>query len=409
MNRSDIFNEFVKIAQKKGLISEDAPEKIQKKLEKEHRADSLDISAIESLYGVKPNLPKGMEYTKNIIENAHPDSVIVSNTYDKLNGLVENDQERQNIILHIVNKPTNGHSTQAKYAEKELVLSLVRLGNTLDLKNKDELRSLADTCLMQVTAKQEIKKQAYVYIAAAIAAAIGALYVQQHISFTNEGFKVNHEKLIAEIDDLLESNSNWGVGYNYSSEFKSMLQDFKNKLNQFYDLYSKFLPIIKNLEKPRTAQELMDLAQQSETDSVIKAYETFRSNADNMLPYITTIENNFSSGSYKARQTQDKGWMTSLIDKTQVLHQGTGLISDDFDDVVHAITPYKKSISDILDVLKKAQSLQQSAKEQIQQAAEQSNKEFGEYSDNSKKEDSKDDQFDSGIDVLERDISNGIM
>src|SRR6185436_13688028 len=104
MNRSEIFYNFVKIAQDKGMISEDAPEKAKKKLSKDHRADSLDISAIEALYGVKPNTPKDMEYKRNIIEDAHPNSVVVSPAYDKLNGLVENDQERQNIILNILSK-----------------------------------------------------------------------------------------------------------------------------------------------------------------------------------------------------------------------------------------------------------------------------------------------------------------
>src|SRR5574339_473388 len=158
--RSEIFDSFVKIAQEKGMISEDAPEKAQKKLEKDPRADSLDISAIEALYGTKPDRPKDMDYKYNIIEDAHPNSVVISPSYDKLNGLVENDQERQDIILHILEKTPNGHLTQHKYAEKELVLTLVRLGNALDLQKQDELRVLADTCLDQV-AHKDLKKEAW--------------------------------------------------------------------------------------------------------------------------------------------------------------------------------------------------------------------------------------------------------
>lgn len=376
MSKSEIFDNFIKIAQEKGMISEDAPEKAKKILSKTQRADSLDISAIEALYGVKPNTPKDMEYKRNIIEDAHPNSVVVSPAYDKLNGLVENDQERQNIILNIVNKPVNGHLTQHKYAEKELLMSLVRLGNTLDLKKKDELRVLADTCLEQVAKKKVIKKHAFVWIAGGIAAAVGALYAQQHLSFTNEGFQRNQEKLIAEIDDLINSSSEWGIGNNYSAEFKSMVQDFKNRLMSFYGLYQKILPIITDLEKPKTVQELKELALSPETPTIVNAYKTFRANTENMSTYLDTIEKSFSSESFKNRQIKEKGWISSIMDKTQ-LHGDKGLIADDFDDVVRALDPYRKSIKEILDVLKTAESLEKDARTKIETAMNKNQSEYG--------------------------------
>lgn len=376
MNRSEIFDNFIKIAQEKGMISEDAPEKAKKILSKSHRADSLDISAIEALYGVKPNTPKDMEYKKNIIEDAHPNSVVISPAYDKLNGLVENNQERQNIILNILSKTPNGHLTQHKYAEKDFLMSLVRLGNTLDLQKKDKLRVLADTCLEQVAKKKVFKKQAFVWVAAAIAGTVGALYAQQHLGFADEGFQKNYEKLIAEVDDLINSNSEWGVGNQYSTEFKSIVQDFKSRLVEFYSLYQKVLPIIKDLEKPKSVQELKDLALSPDTSTIVNAYKAFRANAENMSTYLDTIEKNFSSESYKNRQIQDKGWISSLVDKTQ-MHGGKGLIADDFDDVVRALDPYKKSVKEILNVLKTAESLEKDARLKIEQAMNKNQAEYG--------------------------------
>lgn len=376
MNRSEIFDNFIKIAQDKGMISEDAPEKAKKKLSKDHRADSLDISAIEALYGVKPNAPKDMEYKRNIIEDAHPNSVVISPAYDKLNGLVENGQERQNIILNILSKNPDGHLTQHKYAEKDLLLSLVRLGNTLDLQKKDKLRALADACLEQVAKKKVFKKQGFVWIAGGIAATIGALYAQQHLSFIDEGFQRNHEKLIAEIDDLINSNSDWGVGNQYSAEFKSTVQDFKSRLMNFYGLYEKILPIIKDLETPKSVQELKDLALSPETATITNAYKVFRANTENMSTYLDTIEKSFSSESYKNRQIADKGWISSIIDKTQ-MHGGKGLIADDFDDVVRALVPYRKSIKDILNVLVTAESLEKDARLKIEQAMYKNQAEYG--------------------------------
>src|SRR5574338_926186 len=115
MSKSEIFDSFVKIAEEQGLTSKDS----KKKLEETGRAGSDDISTIEALYGVKPDTAKGADYKKNIMEVAHPNSVVISPSYDKLNGLVENNIERQNILLHIVNKTPDGISTQRKYAQQQ--------------------------------------------------------------------------------------------------------------------------------------------------------------------------------------------------------------------------------------------------------------------------------------------------
>lgn len=373
MSKSEIFESFIKIAQEKGMISEDAPEKAKKILEKDPRWDSLDLSAIEVLYGVKPNTPKDMEYKKNIIESAHPNAVVISPSYDKLNGLVENNNERQDIMLNIVNRNPDGHGNLHKNAEKDFILSLVRVGNDLDNQNKTKLRILADTCLQQVS----IKKTAVWPVAIGIAVALGALYAQQHMSFTNEGFQKNHEKLMGELNDLINSNSDWGVGSQYTPEFHAMLVEFQGKLTKFYNLYQKTLSIINNFEKPKTARDLIEIAQKPDTSAAGKAYKMLSDYTSQMVPYLKTIKQDFSSEGYKARQTADKGVLTSLVDKMKVFHGGKGLVADDFDDVVRAIDPYQESIKELLNILLKADAMEKASKSQIEQASYQSQKEFG--------------------------------
>lgn len=371
MGNSDILNNFIKIAEEQGLIPLDAPDKAKKKLEKNPRMDSLSADDLKKLYNVKPEQAKGNKYQRNIIEDAHPTSVIIGPSYDKLNGLVENNNERQDILLHILNKTPNGQLTNHKYAEKNLILSLVRIANDLDNHNQDQLRILADTCLIQVSNCQPLKKEGIAFLAAGLIAVpvlLGSFYLQQHLSFINEGFEKNHQKLLSELDDLLQASASWGVGYAYKSDFLRMVQDFKNKLTEFYSLFEKVEPIISELEKPKTAQELLEISKHPQTDTVVKAYGELKTAANNMLPYLMMIEKNFSSENYKIKQIEDKGFLSSLVDKMQVLHGGKGLISDDFDDVVRALTPYKKSIFDLVDVLKKAESIEKSAQQQIQDA-----------------------------------------
>jgi hypothetical protein len=369
MRNSDIFDSYAKLALEKGLIKEASSDDIKKKLEENPRMDSLDISAIEALYGVKPKLPKDMEYDKNISEIAHPNSVVVSPAHDKINGLVENINERQNILLHIVNKDNNGQLVQKKLAEKNLVLELVRLGNDLDNSNRNELRILADTCLEQTACLTKNAQIAEVAVTLApIAIILGGLYLQQHLPYVNEGLKINSRKLIVEIDDMLESNA-FIWGRDYAASFKNMLQEFKNKIIQFQNIYERMYPVIESIEKPKTAQELLQLSNTSESDIIKKANDIMTKAIQNFLPYIISIETNFKSELYKVKQIEDKGGLEWLIDKTQILHGGKGLIADDFDDVARAIKPYKESMKNILDIFNNAKSFQDDSKAKLDTAA----------------------------------------
>lgn len=143
---SDILNEYAKIAIAKGLISE-----AKAKEEKTNpRYDSLDLEAIEMLYGVKPN---GEE--KHIVEQAHPEPVIVSPAYDRVNGLVENLLERQDVMHYIATKPNHGKHIQERYvkAHNELLNEVIKTAFVLDRDEHGELMQLADSCSERLVKK----------------------------------------------------------------------------------------------------------------------------------------------------------------------------------------------------------------------------------------------------------------
>jgi hypothetical protein len=372
MRSSDIFDEFAKIAIQRGIISIASSDDNAKKLEENPRADSLDLDAIESLYEIKTETPDSMKYKKNIIEDAHPTSAIVAPAYDKLNGLVENVNERQNIILNIMNKMPTGQVTNKKYAQQELLLSLVRIGNDLDNQHKDELRVLADVCLEQT---YNLNKQALLPFALpplvltgiiAVPVLLGAIYLQQHLDFINEGFEKNHQKLISEIDDLLNSSSSWGIGRDYTKDLISEMKKFKQELITVYNDVKKISPILKSLEKARTGKELLELANSPVSESVINAYNILKRDFTNIKPVLLKVKENFDNEIYKINHIQEKGWLEQAVDWTHVLHGGLGLIADDFDDVFRAIDPYKTSVEQIIKILEDAGSLEKNAKNQLE-------------------------------------------
>ena len=374
MRKSEIFDEFVKIAEDKGLVSS---EKSYQALEKNPRADSLSVDDIAKLYQVKNESPKNMNYKNNIMEIAHASSAIVSPAYDRLNGLVENNIERQNIMLNIVNKRNDGLLTQKKHAEHELMMSLIKISNDLNQKNP-KLKRLSDSCLKQAESYQyQLRKNALFDpitwgIIGAVALTIGGLYVHQHIDESDEGFELNHQNLKKEVDQMVNSNSNWGVGTDYSEDFKDVLSQFSIKLDDFYNLYERIKPMITDIERPRTQDELIQFAKSSKGKQFVKAYSTFGKAAINMKQYLGAVQKNFDNESYKKRQIKDKGWMTKVVDKMKVFRGGAGLIKDDFDDVKRYLPAYVASIDSMLQILKSSQELQRLAERQIEQAKSKS-------------------------------------
>jgi len=357
MRKSEIFDSFVKIAQEKGLVSKaSTTEEAKNILEKTKRADSLSAEDIANLYDVKPDAPVEMQYIRNIIENAHKKPFVISPSYDKLNGLVENVNERQDILLHILHKTPDGLNTQHKYAKKDLLMSLVRVGNDLDNRNQEKLCSLADFCLTQLTDNM-MKKEGQVAIFAAAAATLAALYWQQHSDIWSQGFVADSKKLVSEINDLATSGSSSMIyGYQYRPEFIAQMKDFQSKVTELYNMYvQEVLPAINNMDKPQNAKELFVLAKQPGTHAAIKAHHDFAAYAGNFRTYLTKIQEEFADEGFKQRQIVEEGFVSNLLDKTQILHGGKGLIKDDFDDVKYLIQPYLDDLDKIFVELKKAE------------------------------------------------------
>lgn len=367
MRKSEIFESFAKIAQERGLVSTaQKAEHTEKDFsETNPRFDSLTIEQISKLYNTKPEAPKDMEYKRNIIEDAHPDSVVIAPSYDKLNGLVENENEGQNIRIRIVMKDPDGHLVNRKYARKNLLLSLVRVGNELDARNNEELRKLADTCLVQASGKQMEKKAYAVAIIAAVAVVLGAVYAKQHLRFHSDGWARDYEKAIGEIDDLLNSNSNFGVGYSYTPQFIQTVTQLKAELTKLNNIVMKALPIIEKMETPRNAEELKAMIDKPGTQEAVKAVEAFKAQMTSSYPLINGVITNFGNEGYKQRAIAQKGFLSSVVDSTEILHGGAGLVADDFDDVKHALQTLKVDLNNLAKVLQGAETTKQKAEQEL--------------------------------------------
>lgn len=369
MNHSDIFDRFVKIAEKQGLIEPYKPEHTEKDFsETNPRMDSLSIEQISKLYNNKPCTPKDMEYKKNIMEDAHPDSLVISTSHDKLNGLIENEIEGQNIRLRIVNKQPTGHLDQFKYAEKQLILSLVRTANDLDRDNQDKLYKLADVCLDQAAnPKRKIKKVAQVLLLiGAISAGVGLLYAKEHMEMHNDGFAIDYQEVSDKINTILNSNSNMGVGYTYSPGLIAIVTKLQGYLEILNNKVSNIISLVSEINSPKTGAELAQVIKSSAGQEAAKAIPEFQALVSNINPYLNKVIMNFKQPSFKQKAIIDKGFLTSTIDSFEVLRGSNALMTDDLDKLSLALSTLKKNILAIVGDLVKSQSIAQDAKKQLE-------------------------------------------
>lgn len=338
---------------------------------------------IEELYDQKPT-----DYKNNIMELAHPTPVVIMDAYDKLNGLVENNIERQTIMLNIFNKrPRTGTEIGFKYASarKSLLLSLIRTSQEINRLGNPQLSKLAQAPISQLSIKPMTKVAiAPLAIGAVVAAAviIGGLYYQQHSELASKGFERNCKQLIDEIQDLIDKDGSWGTN-KFKEIFKTDMTVFKANIEQLQTAYSNFKERIEAIQRPTDAKQLIEIATQKvdESKALNKAYASFRAGAKNIEPILNQVEINFKSDDYKNSQVETEGFLSGIGDKLNVgglLHGGKGLVADDFDDVLRAIPAFKKSVKDILDVLIDTASIANNAKLRIQDASYSSTSDFGE-------------------------------
>jgi hypothetical protein len=176
---SDIWDEFEKTALAQGLISIAEDDKDDNKTTTRRNYESLSDDAIRLLYGIEP---ENIYKTQDMIEAAHPDTSVICQTYDAMNGVVENLHQRQDIMAYIALKTPNGQLVQRRYvaAKKDLVNSLVRAAFVLDNDNDETLMSFADNCAVRVDQRcEKLVKEAVWGLAAGVvagAALLGAAY-----------------------------------------------------------------------------------------------------------------------------------------------------------------------------------------------------------------------------------------
>lgn len=382
-NRSEIFEDYMKIMEDAGLVSlssdptilDDGKEKADSSKEKSKmskemkeymdssyaRNGSDDLDVIQALYGVKPDPAEAMEYENNIMEIAHPKPVIIGPAYDRLNALVENNIERQNIMSNIALKPTSGNITGHRYASQNLILTLVKIANDADARDNEAIRKLADDCITELSG---LKKEAVAPVAAVgllgtifapevlIPAAIvlGGIWLYSHLDDPNKGLKANIKNALAQLDDL-KTNS-W-----YESDIDATVQRdvsiLEHQMSLLLPYVNEFDQVMSEIYKPVSLSNLdsTDISKVYQTASekggaIKSSLENFKIAIEETEPMLGAAIENFSSRDYQLEHT-DPSFMSEISGYLgEALHGRWGLIANDFQSAVNALDTLKSSLEE---------------------------------------------------------------
>ena len=326
---SEILSAYAKIAEDSGLISKEASEE---------KAKGQELSTIELLYGVKPN---GKEYERNIIEKAHPETVVAIPAHDAMDGIIENVNQRQDIMNYIARKTPDGNPIHRRYvaAYEDLTKAIVRAGFKLDNEGDEELMKLADSCAGRLEKKALLP---VLWLAGGIATLLGSIAWVNNTADSRQNVIANSDRALAELADL--------QGKMTVDNIVSDVSDLNAAATSFETIKIEVF----------TPQSIINAAKTQQKD--IKAAESYKQKLIQMsisIPqYITQLD---------TLQSQDASY-----DWTQKLKDiARAIIPDDATEAVHALEGLNKAVQQDLKAVALVEEKAKGYAPQIQKQLEQ--------------------------------------
>ncbi len=328
----DIFDSYAKLMEESGALDKPLEKTAE---EKPLRHDSLDISDFQMLYGVKPN---GKD-EEGMIEQAHPTSVYIAPAYDKMNGLVENQTERQAIMMDIALKPNDGKLIQERYikANTELVNELTRVAFLLDKNGETELMKIADECT------EILYKKAFLPLLLGVVGTIGGVAAlwQIFVRDTSPSISVSEDarRFLVEVKDVTDE---------YSGKHPEVLQNLSpiieevSKIKEFADRAARLQMISKGLvgDKDKMISTSNDLLSSGNNDKIINFFTRYKIAAKKLIEdipaYISLLKN------------AEKEYATKYWDITEKLYEVYRFFSpSDVDEAAQQLEALRVSLSNL--------------------------------------------------------------
>lgn len=357
--KSEILVEFAKIAEDCGLIKI-AEEKEDKKESKKDSEKSDSKSSFEMLYG------ENKLEVSPLIEQAHPETVVISPSYDKMNGIVENSIQQSAISNYIATRPPHSGNTHERYvkASQDLLDETIKIAFVLDKDDKLDLMQLADSCAGRLSG---ISKSAAPFVIPlivkipAIVAAVVALYTTFSENVVlNQSVAINTKKALTELQEAIESYSE---DQSLSAELLPLRQslelllDISLKVSSVQSIVGKAAQEAAN-DKEMSAQFVASVSENnyaSKIEKLFDSYERVSKYVANSLPYYI----NFLTQKDKELEVSEYNWWAIIKDIYRYA------IPSDIKDAYLALIALQKALLDVPQEIRVKRELLSNAKQKM--------------------------------------------
>jgi hypothetical protein len=262
-------------------------------------ADEKKAKEVAKLYDVKPETSKGMD-AKNLTELAHPKRVVLVNTYDKLNGVIPNDNDKQTLTIKTLNKIPSGALDGWKRAQQDLADELNKIAIEID---DSEVSSLAIHSYAQVDPKF-VKTAAaplllwYIGIPLLAGAFLNALNTT--LGPVARSVSENGKGVMGAIDAIKSS------GDVYDPSFIVRIDQVRNDVQVIMNA----LAGMPKLHVQLSNQDMSEAEIESATEQVRKVFSNLLQSKKRIAFFASKLQDK----AYRDSITMEKGWWSTMRD-----------------------------------------------------------------------------------------------
>lgn len=314
---SKIWDEFEKTAIEQGLVSVDDIEKTADYASARIGTDTEE--KIRMLYGL------GDSDKEDLIEKAHPETAVVAPTYDGMNAVLENINQRSDMMKYLALKHPDGvltgrryvHYDQGNYtlpkeeeesynfkeASDNLLHALVRTGFAADNNGDEEIAKLADSCanrLVKVSAPWALLFKTVVRVAPVL---LGYTAFVNHFP-VSKGLENDLNTAIVQLEEGRQH------AYPQVQDTVSSILEVLKGFKQIHDTYIGIGKIDINLANPQP-EELVTVSQDEESLKKMRIARAYIKSIEDLIRYLPGAIEQLESA--KTRGADWGNWLAGIM------------------------------------------------------------------------------------------------
>lgn len=308
-------------------------------------------------YDVKIDRPKDMSYEFNLLELAHPDSYVITKTYDPINGLVENNNQQNKIIRKLLENPLHSQMLNYKLASEGLVYELSKVAELYPEEhfNQKLVHHAASDVYsgFQKSIPTSMKKEALVGALVGVGLGLlGVWYLANHMPNATESVNTNGQQAIAQLQKITRSEDG-AHSHTFSESLKNRAGQCIRVVETLMDKFQSVDEKINELKEKFESYEedkgglIKDIRNNPETKKIFEEFtkqqNEFINYLNKMTPRLQRFQADLSSQVYQKSQIQNADTLDSINQFFgNALEGGWGFLHNSLDGAANALLAFNQ-------------------------------------------------------------------